>query len=105
MAFNADTEDFDQAGILRGNTQSVISLQYDTQSQHVMTNAVDGQVMAWELSQFTRVDAAKVKDLEWHRKACLFSWDTMGIWQGEQEIVSASVSDDKQLLAVGDKLN
>lgn len=43
-----------------------------------MTNAVDGTVLVWELKSgsFQKVDPALVKDLEWDRKSCVFSWDT-----------------------------
>ena len=42
VVFSAETEDFDQVGLLKGNSQTVTQLQYDKNSQFAMTNAVDG---------------------------------------------------------------
>jgi hypothetical protein len=27
-----------------------------------------------------KVDPSIAKDLEWHRKSCVFAWDTIGAW-------------------------
>ena len=47
-----------------------------------MTNAVDGTVLCWQLvpGAFIKIDLKNVKDLEWDRKLCVFSWDVLGIW-------------------------
>lgn len=82
VVFSAQTEDFDQEGLLKGNTQQVIQLQYDTTSQFAMTNAVDGTVLVWELKPgaFVKVDPTVVRDCEWDRKSCVYAWDTQGAW-------------------------
>jgi WD40 repeat protein len=49
VVFNAQSEDFDQEGLLKGNTQQVIFLQFDKSSQFAMTNSIDGQILVWEL--------------------------------------------------------
>ena len=74
-----------------------------------MTNAIDCNILVWELTtgSFTRVDPMKVKDLEWDKKSCIYAWDTIGVWPGdckETDINCVSVSNDKQLIAVGDNL-
>jgi len=48
-----------------------------------MTNSIDGQVLVWELTSggFSKVDPAKVKDLEWDRKSCVYTWDVQGAWR------------------------
>lgn len=76
------SEDFDQEGLLKGNTQQVIQLQYDTTSNFAMTNAVDGTVLVWELKPgaFVKVDPSVVRDLEWDRKSCVYAWDVQGAW-------------------------
>jgi hypothetical protein len=47
-----------------------------------MTNAIDGTILCWTLvpGAFVKIDPANIKDLEWDRKSCVFSWDTIGIW-------------------------
>lgn len=46
-----------------------------------MTNAVDGQILGWELaSGFPKIDISKLRDVEWERKSCVFAWDTIGAW-------------------------
>ena len=49
---------------------------------YAMTNAIDGSVMCWQLvpGAFIKIDLANIRDLEWDRKSCVFSWDTLGIW-------------------------
>jgi len=38
--------------------------------------------MAFELTSgyFMKVEPTKIKDLKWDKKACVFAWDTLGIW-------------------------
>lgn len=47
-----------------------------------MTNSVDGTVLCWQLvpGAFIKIELQNVRDLEWDRKACVFSWDTLGVW-------------------------
>lgn len=47
-----------------------------------MTNAVDGTVLCWQMvpGAFLKVDPGNLRDLEWDRKCCAFSWDTLGLW-------------------------
>jgi hypothetical protein len=49
---------------------------------YAMTNAIDGGVMCWQLvpGAFIKIDLANIRDLEWERKSCVFSWDSLGIW-------------------------
>ena len=49
-----------------------------------MTNSIDGQILAWELTPgttFTKIDAAKIKEVDWDRKCCVYAWDTVGAWR------------------------
>ena len=72
--FNASSEELEQEGVLKGNSKNVISLQYDKDSRYAMTNAIDGQVIVWELKQgnFEKIDAKSVKDIQWERKSAIF---------------------------------
>lgn len=74
-----------------------------------MTNSIDGQVLAWELNPgaFTKIDPAKIKDVDWDRKCCVYAWDTVGVWQNdmiETDINSVTISNDNRIIAVGDAL-
>lgn len=65
--------------------------------------------MAWELQpgQFTKIDPAKIKEVEWDRKCCVYAWDTVGCWHNdmiETDINSVSISNDNRYIAVGDAL-
>jgi len=53
-----------------------------------MTNAIDGSIIVWELTTggFIKVDPAKVKDVVWDRKSCVYAWDTLGIWSKPQHL-------------------
>lgn len=41
VLFNALSDDFDQEGLLKGNSSAVSFLQFDKNSNYVMTNSVD----------------------------------------------------------------
>jgi WD40 repeat protein len=74
-----------------------------------MTNSIDGQILVWELmsGEFQRIDPARVKDIEWNNKSCIFSWDTIGAWlpeMRESDMNSISVSHDKSYMAIADNL-
>ena len=47
VVFNALNSDFDKIGMLKGNTNEVMFLQFDRSSSYAMSNAVDGAVMCW----------------------------------------------------------
>lgn len=83
MVFDArNNDEFDKVGLLKGNTNTVLYLQFDRTGEYAMTNAIDGAVLCWHmvLGAFNKVDIGSVRDLDWERKTCVFSWDTLGIW-------------------------
>jgi WD40 repeat protein len=86
---------------------------------YAMTNAIDGGVMCWQLvpGAFIKIDLANIRDLEWDRKSCVFSWDSLGIWSKcchdnknldqtlkEDDVNQVFLSPDKEILAVADNL-
>ena len=86
---------------------------------YAMTNAIDGGVMCWQLvpGAFIKIDLANIRDLEWDRKSCVFSWDTLGIWSKlcyynlyldqnlkEDDLNQVCLSPDKEILAVADNM-
>ena len=91
-------------------------MQFDMNSQYVMTNSVDCQILVFEMSSgfFRKIEAAQVKDVEWYKKSSIYAWDTLGVWGKrlasldlgpelkESDINSVSISKDKKLLCVGD---
>ena len=85
VVFNAQgTDEFQKVGLLKGNTQAVMHIQFDKQSQYAMTNAVDGAIICWQLvpGAFTKVEPSALRDVEWDQSKgrCVFTWDSMGIW-------------------------
>ena len=82
-------DDFQKVGLLKGNTQTVLHIQFDKQSQYAMTNSIDGTILCWQLvpGAFTKIDLAQLRDIEWdHSKdRCVLTWDCMGIW-GKQQL-------------------
>jgi hypothetical protein len=86
---------------------------------YAMTNSIDGDVMCWQLvpGAFIKIDLANIRDLEWDRKSCVFSWDSLGIWSKrchdnknldqtlkEDDVNQVFLSPDKEILAVADNL-
>ena len=47
VIFNAQSEEFEKVGLLKGNTQRVNALQFDKASMYAISNAVDGSVTCW----------------------------------------------------------
>ena len=91
VVFNATTEDFDQEGLLKGNTQQVLFLQFDKTGHYCMTNAVDGTVLAWDMSSpgFPKTDPSKLTE-PFDRKSCPFSWDTLALADDNPLCISVS---------------
>lgn len=71
VVFNAQTggqgDEFQKVGLLKGNTQTVLHIQFDRQSQYAMTNAVDGSILCWQLvtGAFVKIELASLRDVEW----------------------------------------
>lgn len=84
VVFNSSTEEFDQEGLLKGNKSEVIALEFDEKSEFVLSNADDGQVLAWEMKPgFKQVPPGDLKNKKFFNQSHLLSWDVQAAWQTE----------------------
>ncbi|XP_052472688.1 echinoderm microtubule-associated protein-like 2 isoform X1 [Carassius gibelio] len=97
---------YSRVGKCTGHSSFVTHLDWSTDSQIIVTNSGDYEILFWEASSgkhVTSVDA--VRNLEWATSTCVLGFNVFGIWpEGADgtDINALCRSHDKNLLASAD---
>ncbi|XP_026082308.1 echinoderm microtubule-associated protein-like 2 isoform X3 [Carassius auratus] len=97
---------YSRVGKCTGHSSFVTHLDWSTDSQIIVTNSGDYEILFWEASSgkhVTSVDA--VRNLEWATSTCVLGFNVFGIWpEGADgtDINALCRSNDKNLLASAD---
>ena len=78
-------------GEMSGHTSRIISCDWNTDSNFLISNSTDKEVLYWDveqLKQLTHLDT--IKQLKWATYQCHYSWSTMGIWQQDVKVRDAT---------------
>jgi WD40 repeat protein len=75
-----DLETFNSIS-LSGHTSSITHLTFSVDSQYVITNSRDYEVLYWDVETGKRVEKTVTADVEWHEWHCVLGWPVQGIWR------------------------
>uniref|UniRef100_A0A8C2CNQ4 EMAP like 2 n=1 Tax=Cyprinus carpio TaxID=7962 RepID=A0A8C2CNQ4_CYPCA len=97
---------YSRVGKCTGHSSFVTHLDWSTDSQFIVTNSGDYEILFWEASSGKHVTSADVvRNLEWATSTCVLGFSVFGIWpEGADgtDINALCRSHDKNLLASAD---
>ncbi|XP_077064342.1 echinoderm microtubule-associated protein-like 2 isoform X2 [Siphateles boraxobius] len=97
---------YSRVGKCTGHSSFVTHLDWSTDSQFIVTNSGDYEILYWEASSGKHVTSADaVRNLEWATSTCVLGFNVFGIWpEGADgtDINAVCRSHDNNLLASAD---
>ncbi|KAG1929889.1 echinoderm microtubule-associated protein-like 2 isoform X1 [Pimephales promelas] len=97
---------YSRVGKCTGHSSFVTHLDWSTNSQFIVTNSGDYEILYWEASSGKHVTSADaVRNLEWATSTCVLGFNVFGIWpEGADgtDINAVCRSHDNNLLASAD---
>nr|XP_055052698.1 echinoderm microtubule-associated protein-like 2 isoform X1 [Misgurnus anguillicaudatus] len=97
---------YSRVGKCTGHSSFVTHLDWSVDSQFIVTNSGDYEILFWEASSGKHITSADaVRNLEWASSTCVLGFSVFGIWpEGADgtDINAVCRSHDKQLLASAD---
>ncbi|XP_036418668.1 echinoderm microtubule-associated protein-like 2 isoform X1 [Colossoma macropomum] len=101
-----DGRKYSRAGKCTGHSSFVTHLDWSTNSQYIVTNSGDYEILFWEASSGKHITSADVvRNLEWATSTCVLSFSVFGIWPDGADgtdINAVCRSNDRGVLATGD---
>ncbi|KAM6931867.1 echinoderm microtubule-associated protein-like 2 isoform 2-T2 [Lycodopsis pacificus] len=105
-AVTEDGRKYSRAGKCTGHSSFVTHLDWSADSQHLVTNSGDYEILFWEASSGKHVTSMDtVRNQEWATSTCTLSFNTFGVWpEGADgtDINAVCRSHDGSLLASAD---
>jgi len=100
------SEDYKLLYVLSGNSSSVEHVLFSEDSQLVMSNSKDTQMLCWECATGARVTKAwSLRDVKWAQWTGTLGWSVMGIWDpsyDQTDVNAVCVSGGGTALVLGD---
>ncbi|XP_072547988.1 echinoderm microtubule-associated protein-like 2 isoform X1 [Salminus brasiliensis] len=97
---------YSRIGKCTGHSSFVTHLDWSTNSQYIVTNSGDYEILFWEASSGKHITSADVvRNLEWATSTCVLSFSVFGIWPDGADgtdINAVCRSNDRGVLATGD---
>uniref|UniRef100_A0A8B9JDQ2 Echinoderm microtubule-associated protein-like 2 n=1 Tax=Astyanax mexicanus TaxID=7994 RepID=A0A8B9JDQ2_ASTMX len=97
---------YSRVGKCTGHSSFVTHLDWSTNSQYIVTNSGDYEILYWEASSGKHVTSADVvRNLEWATSTCVLGFNVFGIWPDGADgtdINAVCRSNDRGVLAAGD---
>ncbi|TRY69777.1 hypothetical protein DNTS_006007 [Danionella cerebrum] len=97
---------YSRVGKCTGHSSFVTHLDWSTDSQYIVTNSGDYEILYWEASTGKHITSADaVRNLEWATSTCVLGFTVFGIWPDGADgtdINAVCRSHDKNLLASAD---
>ncbi|CAM4554129.1 unnamed protein product [Leuciscus chuanchicus] len=97
---------YSRVGKCTGHSSFVTHLDWSTDSQFIVTNSGDYEILYWEASSGKHVTSADaVRNLEWATSTCVLGFNVFGIWPESADgtdINAVCRSHDNNLLASAD---
>ncbi|XP_007236892.2 echinoderm microtubule-associated protein-like 2 isoform X5 [Astyanax mexicanus] len=97
---------YSRVGKCTGHSSFVTHLDWSTNSQYIVTNSGDYEILYWEASSGKHVTSADVvRNLEWATSTCVLGFNVFGIWPDGADgtdINAVCRSNDRGVLATGD---
>ncbi|XP_055082239.1 echinoderm microtubule-associated protein-like 2 isoform X3 [Periophthalmus magnuspinnatus] len=97
---------YNRVGKCTGHSSFVTHLDWSTDSQYLVTNSGDYEILFWEAPSGRHVtNMDTVRNLQWATSTCTLSFNTFGIWPDGADgtdINAACGSHDRSLLASAD---
>jgi len=92
--------------VLQGNTSSVEHLNFTADSEVIMSNSKDTQILYWEVATGARINRqSMLRDAEWAQWTCPLGWHVLGIWDpnyDQTDVNSVCQSMRGDVVAIGD---
>uniref|UniRef100_A0AAR2KGC1 HELP domain-containing protein n=1 Tax=Pygocentrus nattereri TaxID=42514 RepID=A0AAR2KGC1_PYGNA len=105
-AVSEDGRKYSRVGKCTGHSSFVTHLDWSTNSQYIVTNSGDYEILFWEASNGKHITSADtVRNLEWATSTCVLSFNVFGIWPDGADgtdINAVCRSNDRGVLATGD---
>uniref|UniRef100_A0A4W4HCG7 HELP domain-containing protein n=1 Tax=Electrophorus electricus TaxID=8005 RepID=A0A4W4HCG7_ELEEL len=97
---------YSRVGKCTGHSSFVTHLDWSTDSQYIVTNSGDYEILFWEASTGKHITSMEVvRNLEWATSTCVLGINVFGIWPDGADgtdINAVCRSNDRGVLAMGD---
>ncbi|XP_076832619.1 echinoderm microtubule-associated protein-like 2 isoform X2 [Brachyhypopomus gauderio] len=97
---------YSRVGKCTGHSSFVTHLDWSTDSQYIVTNSGDYEILFWEASTGKHITSTEVvRNLEWATSTCVLGFSVFGIWPDGADgtdINAVCRSNDRGVLASGD---